>query len=74
MKQTTLAKIEIVCDFREKEIIKLLKALGSKVSVVNLPVGDFVIDDIVIERKFIRKGLILTMLETILYRIYSVFV
>ena len=51
MKQTTLARIEIVCDFREKEIIKLLKTLGSKVSVVNLPVGDFVIDDIVIERK-----------------------
>ena len=32
------------------------------------------VKDIVIEKKFIRKGLILTMLETILYRIYSVFV
>ena len=51
MKQTTLAKVEIVCDFREEEIIKLLKALGSKVSVVSLPVGDFVVGDIVIERK-----------------------
>lgn len=51
MKQTTLEKVEIVCDFREEEIVKLLKALGLKVSVISLPVGDFIVDDVIIERK-----------------------
>jgi len=51
VKQTTLEKVEIVCDFREEEIVKLLKALGLKVSVISLPVGDFIVDDVIIERK-----------------------
>jgi Fanconi anemia group M protein len=51
VKQALLEKA-IVCDFREKDVIKFLKSFGAKVSEVNLAIGDFVIsNDTVIERK-----------------------
>jgi Fanconi anemia group M protein len=45
-------KIVVVCDYREKEIIEILKKFGIAVNEMNLEVGDFVCSQkIVIERK-----------------------
>ena len=51
MKQTLLEKNLIICDYREREITKLLKQLNAKVSVTALPYGDFLVGNIAIERK-----------------------
>jgi len=52
VKQTLLEKNLIICDYREREITKLLKQLNAKVSITNLPYGDFLIgNEIAIERK-----------------------
>lgn len=51
MKQVLLERA-IVCDSREKNVIKLLKSFGAKVSEVSLAIGDFIVsDDTVVERK-----------------------
>ncbi len=47
-----VGKILIVADYREREIISLLKALGAVVKEENLPIGDFLASSrTVIERK-----------------------
>jgi len=45
-------KISIIADYREKEIINILKSFGVVVNETNLDIGDFIINsNIVIERK-----------------------
>jgi Fanconi anemia group M protein len=45
-------KITIVSDYREREIIELLKKLGASINETNLQVGDFICSErIAIERK-----------------------
>jgi len=45
-------KIVVICDYRERETIELLKKIGANVNVRSLEVGDFVCSQrIVIERK-----------------------
>lgn len=50
MKQKLL-EAAIIADYRERKIIEMLKRMKVKVSIVNLPVGDFVVNNILIERK-----------------------
>jgi len=45
-------KVAIVCDYREREVIELLKKLGATINETNLVDGDFVCSErIAIERK-----------------------
>ncbi len=46
-------KVVVIADYREREVIEMLKGLGAAVNETNLKVGDFVCsgDGVVIERK-----------------------
>jgi Fanconi anemia group M protein len=52
-KQLSLATNAILVDYREEKIAKLLEEMKCKVVRVSLPIGDFVINEIGIERKSI---------------------
>ena len=41
----------ILCDYREKKVIEILKELGVEVETSKLELGDFIVGNIVIERK-----------------------
>jgi ERCC4-type nuclease len=50
-KQLTLSNNIIFVDYREEKIASLLEKMGCKIVIMNLPIGDFVINDIGVERK-----------------------
>lgn len=43
--------VQIFADYREEEIIEILKRMGVRINIVNLQVGDFVVGEFGIERK-----------------------
>ena len=50
-KQLTLSNNIVFVDYREEKIASLLEKMGCKIVKMNLQVGDFVINDVGIERK-----------------------
>jgi len=50
-KQLALSSNIIFVDYREEKIASLLEKMGCKIVKMNLPIGDFVINDVGIERK-----------------------
>jgi len=50
-RQLTLSNNIIFVDYREDKISSLLEKMGCKIARINLPVGDYVINDVGIERK-----------------------
>src|SRR3989304_7971218 len=48
----TDGQIAIIADYREKEVISHLKEMATKVNVINLEIGDFIVSEkIAFERK-----------------------
>ena len=50
-KQLTLSNNIVFVDYREEKIANLLEKMGCKIVRMNLPIGDFVVNDVGIERK-----------------------
>jgi Fanconi anemia group M protein len=50
-KQLTLSNNIVFVDYREEKIANLLEKMGCKIVRMNLPIGDFVVKDVGIERK-----------------------
>jgi len=50
-KQLTLLNNIVFVDYREEKIANLLEKMGCKIVRMNLPIGDFVVNDVGIERK-----------------------
>jgi Fanconi anemia group M protein len=50
-KQLTLSNNIIFVDYREEKIANLLEKMGCKIIRMNLPIGDFIVNDVGIERK-----------------------
>ena len=50
-KQLTLSNNIVCVDYREEKIANLLEKMGCKIVRMNLPIGDFVVNDVGIERK-----------------------
>ncbi len=50
-KQLILSNNVILVDYREEKIATLLEKMGCRITRMNLPIGDYVINDIGIERK-----------------------
>jgi len=53
-KQLTLSNNIIFVDYREEKIASLLEKMGCKIVRINLPIGDFVVNDVGIERKVLK--------------------
>jgi len=50
-RQLTLSNNIVFVDYREEKIANLLEKMGCKIVRMNLPIGDFVVNDVGIERK-----------------------
>jgi Fanconi anemia group M protein len=50
-KQLILSNNIVFVDYREEKIANLLEKMGCKIVRMNLPIGDFVVNDVGIERK-----------------------
>jgi len=50
-RQLTLSNNIIFVDYREDKVANLLEKMGCKIAKIKLPVGDYVINDVGIERK-----------------------